>query len=60
MGRPGLPIKGFDPVAYFDQGGPRVSLAKYTWQRAANLEQKSHDAYVNKTNVRWLKLIRSR
>lgn len=36
-GRPGLAIKGYDPVAYFDQGGPRVSLAKYTWQHAANL-----------------------
>ena len=34
IGSPGLAIKGYDPVAYFDQGGPRVGLAKFTLQHA--------------------------
>ena len=34
IGSPGLAIKGYDPVAYFDQSGPRVGLAKYTLQHA--------------------------
>lgn len=122
IGSPGLAIKGYDPVAYFDQGGPRAGMAKHTLQHAgvqwrfssaankAKFEQnperympayggycaygvaqgylvkiepdawavrngklylnystrvqqtwsKSPDAYINKANVRWPKLIKSR
>ena len=34
IGSPGLAIKGDDPVAYFDQGGPRAGMAKHTLQHA--------------------------
>lgn len=34
IGSPGLAIKGYDPVAYFEQGGPRQGLAKHTLQHA--------------------------
>ena len=29
IGSPGVAIKGYDPVAYFEQGGPRKGLAKF-------------------------------
>jgi YHS domain-containing protein len=32
IGSPGIAIKGYDPVAYFEQGGPRKGLAKFTVQ----------------------------
>ncbi len=34
IGSPGLAIKGYDPVAYFEQGGPRAGLAKFTVQHS--------------------------
>ncbi len=30
IGSPGIAIKGYDPVAYFEQGGPRKGLAKFS------------------------------
>ena len=30
IGSPGVAIKGYDPVAYFEQGGPRKGLAKFS------------------------------
>lgn len=34
IGSPGLAIKGYDPVAYFEQGGPRAGLSKFTVQHS--------------------------
>ena len=34
IGSPGIAIKGYDPVAYFDQGGPRIGVAKHTLKHA--------------------------
>ncbi len=122
IGSPGIAIKGYDPVAYFEQGGPRAGSSKHTvkhagvrWQfssaaNKAKFEQnparympayggycaygvaqgylvkiepdawairngklylnynrnvqrtwsKSPDAYIQKANVRWPKLVKSR
>ena len=34
LGSPGVAIKGYDPVAYFESGGPRKGKAEFTLQHA--------------------------